>query len=104
MHSRLVKYHTENAMIAEQAVAGLIQDRKQRGLLEETIVLWAGEMGRTPHTASPEINQTTGRDHHVDGYTISSGLGFGVPEPGASAAVLAVLGVLGLARFGARPR
>jgi len=69
-HSKLVKYHTENALITEQAIATLIQDLKQRGLLDETIVMWAGEMGRTPHTASTKINESTGRDHHVNGYSI----------------------------------
>ena len=67
-HSNLVKYHNENALITDQPVAALIRDLKQRGLLEETIVIWAGEMGRTPHT--PEIIPTVGRDHHVNGYSI----------------------------------
>ncbi len=67
-HRNLKKYHQENAMITEQAVAALIKDLKQRGLLDETIVLWAGEMGRTPHT--PKITATAGRDHHVNGYSI----------------------------------
>ncbi len=67
-HGKLKKYHTENAMITEQAVAALIQDLKCRGLLDETIVVWAGEMGRTPHT--PKITPTCGRDHHVNGYSI----------------------------------
>jgi uncharacterized protein (DUF1501 family) len=49
-------------------VAALILDLKQRGLLDETIVIWAGEMGRTPHT--PAITDTCGRDHHVNGYSI----------------------------------
>jgi membrane-anchored protein YejM (alkaline phosphatase superfamily) len=67
-HGHLVKHHNENALITDQAVAALIKDLKQRGLLDETIVIWAGEMGRTPHT--PAINATVGRDHHVDGYSI----------------------------------
>ena len=67
-HGNLKQYHTENAMITEQAVAGLIVDLKQRGLLEDTIVVWAGEMGRTPHT--PAVSDTAGRDHHVNGYSI----------------------------------
>ena len=46
----------------------LILDLEQRGLLDETIVLWAGEMGRTPHT--PAISANAGRDHHVNGYSI----------------------------------
>ena len=67
-HKNLKKYHEENAMITDQAVAALIKDLKQRDLLETTIVIWAGEMGRTPHT--PKITETVGRDHHVNGYTI----------------------------------
>ena len=67
-HSELVKYHNENAMVTDQSVAALIQDLKIRGLLDETIVIWAGEMGRTPHT--PGIGKGMGRDHHVDGYSI----------------------------------
>lgn len=67
-HGNLKKYHEENAAITDQAVAALILDLKQRGLLEETIVVWAGEMGRTPHT--PAITPTCGRDHHVNGYSI----------------------------------
>ena len=67
-HSQLKKYHEENARITDQGVAALIMDLKQRGLLETTIVLWAGEMGRTPHT--PKIQEKAGRDHHVNGYSI----------------------------------
>jgi uncharacterized protein (DUF1501 family) len=55
-------------MITDQAVAALIKDLKQRGMLEETIVVWAGEMGRTPHT--PKVTPTCGRDHHVNGYCL----------------------------------
>ena len=67
-HSNLKKYHEENCMITDQGVAALIQDLKQRGLLDSTIVLWGGEMGRTPHT--PKIKEGVGRDHHVNGYSI----------------------------------
>jgi hypothetical protein len=67
-HGELKKYHSENALITDQAVAALIRDLKQRGLLEDTIVMWAGEMGRTPHT--PNIHDGCGRDHHVNGYSI----------------------------------
>ncbi len=67
-HSHLKKNHEENAMITDQAVSALIADLKQRGLLDTTIVIWAGEMGRTPHT--PKISETVGRDHHVNGYSI----------------------------------
>jgi hypothetical protein len=67
-HGNLKKYHAENALITDQAVSALIRDLKQRGLLDETVVLWAGEMGRTPHT--PKISDACGRDHHVNGYSI----------------------------------
>ena len=67
-HNMLKVNHEKNARITEQSVAALITDLDQRGLIEETIVLWAGEMGRTPHTGA--INDATGRDHHVSGYTI----------------------------------
>jgi hypothetical protein len=64
-HGDLKKYHEENALITDQPIAALLKDLQARGLLDETIVLWAGEMGRTPHVANPD-----GRDHHVAGYSI----------------------------------
>ena len=67
-HSHLKVNHEKNARVTEQSVAALITDLAQRGLLDETIVLWAGEMGRTPHTGA--ITETTGRDHHVSGFTV----------------------------------
>ena len=67
-HGQLKKNHEKNARITEQSVAALIVDLKQRGLLDETLVVWAGEMGRTPHT--PKVTPTCGRDHHVNGYSI----------------------------------
>jgi hypothetical protein len=67
-HSHLRQNHAKNARITDQSVAALIIDLEQRGLLDETIVLWAGEMGRTPHT--PKVSDTAGRDHHVNGYSL----------------------------------
>jgi hypothetical protein len=67
-HGELKKNHEKNARITEQSVAALIKDLDQRGLLDETVVVWAGEMGRTPHT--PGVSPSCGRDHHVNGYTI----------------------------------
>ena len=64
-HGELKLRHEENARITDQPVAALIVDLKRRGLLDETLVVWAGEMGRTPHSSG-----TDGRDHHVSGYTI----------------------------------
>lgn len=51
----------------DQASAALVLDLKQRGLLEETIVIWGGEFGRTP---MGETRETTGRDHHIDAYSM----------------------------------
>ena len=64
-HGDLKLRHGENARITDRPVAALISDLKRRGLLNDTLVVWAGEMGRTPHSAG-----TDGRDHHVSGYTI----------------------------------
>jgi hypothetical protein len=51
----------------DQASAALIIDLKQRGLLDDTIVVWGGEFGRTP---MGEVRETIGRDHHVDAFTL----------------------------------
>lgn len=67
-HGQIKQLHEKNALITDQSVAALITDLKQRGLLEETLVLWAGEMGRTPHT--PKVAAGCGRDHHVSCYSI----------------------------------
>ncbi len=64
-HGDLRKGHAKNAMDTDQAIAGLIKDLKQRGMLDETLILWAGEFGRTPHSAG-----TDGRDHHPEGFSI----------------------------------
>ena len=58
----------------DQASAALVLDLKQRGLLDQTIVLWGGEFGRTP---MGENRDTIGRDHHVDAFTVwAAGGGF----------------------------
>ncbi|MCA9119973.1 MAG: DUF1501 domain-containing protein [Planctomycetaceae bacterium] len=58
----------------DQASAALVRDLKQRGLLDDTIVIWGGEFGRTP---MGEVRQTTGRDHHIDAYSMwAAGGGF----------------------------
>jgi Protein of unknown function (DUF1501) len=51
----------------DQASAALVTDLKQRGLLDETLVIWGGEFGRTP---MGEIRDTVGRNHHIDAYTM----------------------------------
>jgi hypothetical protein len=51
----------------DQGCAGLILDLKNRGLLDDTLVIWGGEFGRTP---MGENRETVGRDHHIDAYTM----------------------------------
>ncbi len=51
----------------DQPSAALVKDLKQRGLLDETIVIWGGEFGRTP---MGEVRQNTGRNHHIDAFTM----------------------------------
>ena len=51
----------------DQPTAALVQDLKQRGLLENTLVIWGGEFGRTP---MGEPRETPGRDHHIDAYSM----------------------------------
>src|SRR5207248_3208614 len=64
-HGDLRRAHERNAFVTDQAIAGLLRDLKSRGLLDETLVLWAGEFGRTPHAAGRD-----GRDHHPEGFTV----------------------------------
>jgi hypothetical protein len=64
-HGGLKKGHEKNAIDTDQAIAGLIKDLKARGLFDETVVIWAGEFGRTPHSAGRD-----GRDHHPEGFTV----------------------------------
>jgi hypothetical protein len=64
-HGDLRLRHAENARITDQPVTALIIDLKRRGLLDDTLIVWAGEMGRTPHSSGMD-----GRDHHVSGYTV----------------------------------
>ncbi|MEI6713218.1 MAG: DUF1501 domain-containing protein [Verrucomicrobiota bacterium] len=51
----------------DKASAALVLDLKQRGLLDDTIVVWSGEFGRTP---MGEVRKNVGRDHHIDGFTL----------------------------------
>ena len=70
----------------DRPVAALLTDLKRRGLLEDTLVIWAGEFGRTPYAQSG-----TGRDHNNKGYTIwmagggvKGGLAYGAPTNSAT--------------------
>jgi hypothetical protein len=64
-HANLREDHQKNALEVDRPIAGLLADLKARGLLEDTLVLWAGEFGRTP-TAQDK----NGRDHNPHGFTV----------------------------------
>ncbi|HYI93870.1 MAG TPA: DUF1501 domain-containing protein [Bryobacteraceae bacterium] len=64
-HSDLFNKHNENANEVDKPIAGLLKDLKSRGLLKDTLVIWAGEFGRTPVSQG-----SNGRDHNPYGYTI----------------------------------
>ena len=67
-HSQLREELPVKARETDRACGALIRDLKQRGMLEETLVVWAGEFGRTP--MSQNNKGTTGRDHHNKGFSI----------------------------------
>lgn len=64
-HSDLKKGHAKNAREVDKPIAGLLHDLKSRGLLEDTLVLWGGEFGRTPTAEAAD-----GRDHNPEGFTV----------------------------------
>ncbi len=66
-HGDLVKNHTFHAGRTDKPIAGLLKDLKQRGLLDETLVIWGGEFGRQP---TAEYAAGTGRDHNAYGFTM----------------------------------
>ena len=65
-HGKLEEGHTANAMTVDQPVAGLVKDLKSRGLLDETLVIFSGEFGRTPFRQVPN----DGRDHNPYGFSL----------------------------------
>ncbi len=70
-HSNLDAEITYNAGMLDQPVAALVKDLKQRGMLDETLVICAGEFGRTPLAENRGGNkQNTGRDHHPFGFSL----------------------------------
>jgi len=64
-HSGLKANHAKNCKQVDKPIAGLLKDLKRRGLLDETIVLFASEFGRTPGTQGSD-----GRDHHIYGFSV----------------------------------
>ena len=81
-HSKLREVHAKNAHATDRPIAGLLADLDARGLLEDTLVLWGGEFGRTPYAQNGD-----GRDHNHKGYTIwmagggvKGGLAYGMTD------------------------
>ena len=81
-HSDLKGGHARNALATDRPIAGLLQDLQARGLLEDTLVIWGGEFGRTPAAEG-----TDGRDHHPYGFTmwlagggVQGGLAYGATD------------------------
>ena len=66
-HGFLVRDLKKNCLATDQASAALIKDLKQRGLLDETLVIWGGEFGRTPMVQG---GGQDGRDHHPNAFTM----------------------------------
>ncbi len=64
-HGGLIKNHGDNARAVDQPIAGLLADLKGRGMLDDTLVVWAGEFGRTPFAQGSD-----GRDHNEFGFSV----------------------------------
>jgi uncharacterized protein (DUF1501 family) len=65
-HGNLVADLKKNCLRTDQACAALVKDLKQRGMLEDTLVVWGGEFGRTPMVQGGD----DGRDHHPNCFTM----------------------------------
>jgi uncharacterized protein (DUF1501 family) len=70
-HSDVAGNVKNNCAATDKGTAALVQDLKQRGLLDSTLVIWGGEFGRTPMVeSSPTLGRSMGRDHHPQAYTM----------------------------------
>jgi uncharacterized protein (DUF1501 family) len=87
-HSDVTGNLRKNCGETDRASAALVKDLKQRGLLDETLVIWGGEFGRTPMVESnPALGRSLGRDHHPQAFTmwlagggVKAGLTYGVTD------------------------
>jgi uncharacterized protein (DUF1501 family) len=87
-HSDVAGNLRTNCGATDQASAALVKDLKQRGLLDDTLVVWGGEFGRTPMVqTNPAMGTSLGRDHHPSAYTmwlagggIKPGLSYGATD------------------------
>jgi uncharacterized protein (DUF1501 family) len=60
----------KNCVATDQASAALVADLKQRGMLDDTLVIWGGEFGRTPMVQGGGNDVSLGRDHHPNAFTM----------------------------------
>lgn len=67
-HTDIQKEHRRQCVASDQSIAALVRDLKQRGLLDETLIIWGGEFGRTP--VAQISGATYGRDHHPHAFTM----------------------------------
>ncbi|MBK9167493.1 MAG: DUF1501 domain-containing protein [Bryobacterales bacterium] len=81
-HADLLRDHSQNAREVDRPIAGLLTDLKARGLLEDTLVVWGGEFGRTPTAQGSD-----GRDHNPEAFTywlagggVKAGLQYGATD------------------------
>jgi arylsulfatase A-like enzyme len=70
-HSDVTGNHKDNCQKTDQATAALVTDLKRRGLLDDTLVIWGGEFGRTPMVESnAALGRSLGRDHHPTAFSM----------------------------------
>ncbi len=69
-HQELNKKLKKNCDITDQPIGALIKDLKQRGLLDSTLIVWAGEFGRTPMGQLERVDEDPGRDHHPNCFSV----------------------------------
>ena len=69
-HSKLFKELPEKCGELDQPLAALVEDLDERGLLDETLIIWAGEFGRTPMLQGSSKKESAGRDHHKEAFTV----------------------------------
>ena len=69
-HDSLKHHIGDLCKSADQPTAALISDLKQRGMLDDTLVIWGGEFGRTPMAQNDVNSAKAGRDHHIRGFSM----------------------------------
>lgn len=69
-HSDLTNRLTKNCVMTDRPTGALLRDLRQRGLLDDTLVVWAGEFGRTPMGEVRRGRQSDGRDHHPHAFSV----------------------------------